>query len=97
MPDGGRLIVRTRLEESAPDSALWVLVEFVDSGPGIPESEARMLFEPFNTSKKAGAGLGLALSYSIVEQHGGTLSLRSDGGSTTFRVMLPVAADGSRQ
>jgi two-component system NtrC family sensor kinase len=98
MPDGGRLMIRTRAEENVLGGGTsLVLVEFADSGPGIPESEANILFEPFYTNKKSNMGLGLALSYSIIEQHGGTLSVRSDGDGTTFRVALPVAAAGNRQ
>jgi len=97
MPGGGRLIIRTRIEAGAHESAApRVLVEFADSGPGIPESEAQRIFEPFYSSKKNGAGLGLAISYSIIERHGGTLSVSSSGNGTIFRVALPAAALPSR-
>jgi two-component system NtrC family sensor kinase len=93
MPDGGRLTIRTRVEDGLAGGAIpLVLVEFVDNGPGIPESEAQMIFEPFYTRKTTSTGLGLAISYSIVEQHGGTLTVRSDSGGTTFRVALPMAS-----
>jgi two-component system NtrC family sensor kinase len=98
MPGGGRLMIRTRMEDSAHEGATArVLVEFADSGPGIPDSEAQRIFEPFYSHKKSGAGLGLAISYSIVERHGGTLSVSSSGSGTIFRVALPVAAPASRQ
>jgi len=98
MPDGGRLIIRTRLEDSAHDgAAALILVEFADSGPGIPETEVQRIFEPFYTHKRNGAGLGLAISYDIIERHGGMLSVSSSGNGTTFRVALPVALVSSRQ
>jgi signal transduction histidine kinase len=98
MPDGGRLMIRTRLEDGAYEGAApRILVEFADSGPGIPESEVQRLFEPFYTHKRNGAGLGLAISYSIIERHGGTLSVSSSGNGTTFRIALPVAVSSGRQ
>jgi two-component system NtrC family sensor kinase len=98
MPDGGRLMIRTRLEDGAHEGATpQILVEFADSGPGIPESEVQRLFEPFYTHKRNGAGLGLAISYSIIERHGGTLSVSSSRNGTTFRIALPVALSSSRQ
>jgi two-component system NtrC family sensor kinase len=97
MPEGGHLVIRTRVEDSAHDStAPRVLVEFSDSGPGIPDSEVQRIFEPFYTHKRNGAGLGLAISYGIVERHGGTLSVSSSGNGTTFRVALPAALVSSR-
>jgi two-component system NtrC family sensor kinase len=97
MPGGGRLMIRTRIEDGAHEGAApRVLVEFADSGPGIPENEAQRIFEPFYTNKKNAAGLGLAISYSIVERHGGTLSVSSSGSGTIFRVALPVAAPSNR-
>ena len=70
-----------------------VVVEIRDSGPGITEEVRRRIFDPFFTTKDlgAGTGLGLHISRSIVERHGGHLELASgDPGRTTFRVTLPV-------
>jgi two-component system NtrC family sensor kinase len=98
MPDGGRLMIRTRLEDGADASATpHILVEFADNGSGIPESEVQRIFEPFYTHKRNGAGLGLAICYGIIERHGGTLSVSSSGNGTTFRVALPAARASSRQ
>ncbi|HEX9440401.1 MAG TPA: ATP-binding protein, partial [Roseiflexaceae bacterium] len=95
MPQGGRLVVRTRaVDERFGGASQAVSVEFIDDGPGIPDSEIQTIFEPFYTTKSHGTGLGLPISYSIVEQHGGTLSVRSDQQRTTFRVTLP-ALNGS--
>jgi signal transduction histidine kinase len=70
-----------------------VAVEIRDSGPGIPDDVQRRIFDPFFTTKDlgAGTGLGLHISRSIVERHGGRLELASgDPGRTTFRVTLPA-------
>ncbi len=70
-----------------------VVVEIRDSGPGIAEDVRKRIFDPFFTTKDlgAGTGLGLHISRSIVERHGGHLELASgDPGQTTFRVTLPA-------
>ncbi len=70
-----------------------VVVEIRDTGPGITEEVGRRIFDPFFTTKDlgAGTGLGLHISRSIVERHGGQLELASgDPGRTTFRVTLPA-------
>ena len=56
-----------------------------------PEIQAR-LFEPFFTTKEQGAGLGLSITYSIIEAHNGQISVTSEvGAGTTFCILLPVA------
>lgn len=91
MPNGGRLIIRTQLDLTA-DQPARVLIEFIDSGPGISDSEAQLIFDPFYTTKHANPGLGLAVGYGIVERHGGVLSVSSGAGGSTFRVVLPAAS-----
>jgi signal transduction histidine kinase len=71
-----------------------VVVEIRDSGPGIAEAVRSHIFDPFFTTKEVGSGtgLGLYISRSIVERHGGRLELASgDPGRTTFRVTLPAS------
>ena len=72
----------------------WVVVEFEDNGPGIPAEVMPRIFEPFFTTKKVGegTGLGLSVSYGIVQQHGGRLTAESAPGRTVFTVELPTTA-----
>ncbi|HEY0708657.1 MAG TPA: ATP-binding protein [Polyangia bacterium] len=77
-----------------------VFIEVCDNGPGIPAVLQKRLFEPFFTTKPSGegTGLGLFISRSIVEAHGGVLHLSSElGKGTTFRLELPAApSDGDQ-
>jgi len=69
-------------------------ISFRDHGPGIPQSELGKVFEPFYTTKKAGQGLGLGLSisYRIIESMGGHLSVSNHPmGGAVFTINLPVA------
>jgi signal transduction histidine kinase len=69
-----------------------VEISVADTGPGIPPAERERVFEPFYSSKPAGLGMGLAISRSIVEAHGGTISVDpAPGGGARFRVVLPSA------
>ncbi len=68
-----------------------VRVEMRDSGAGIDPAQAKRLFEPFFSTKPHGLGLGLAISRSIIEAHGGRLwASRNRGPGMTFRFTLPV-------
>ncbi|MBN2575361.1 MAG: hypothetical protein JXP73_12430 [Deltaproteobacteria bacterium] len=96
MPQGGRLRVSTSLRRSTRRgaSAAFLEVRFRDDGVGIPPVELRNLFIPFFTTKEKGTGLGLPISQRIIENHGGTIEVRSQPGSgSTFTVLLPVEAD----
>jgi signal transduction histidine kinase len=70
-----------------------VLVEILDTGPGIPESIRDRIFEPFFTTKQQneGTGLGLDLVYRIVRKHRGDIRFESRPGRTCFQVRLPVS------
>jgi two-component system sensor histidine kinase HydH len=86
MKKGGKLAFRSFMDESE-----FVIVEIEDTGHGIPEKELSRIFDPFYTTKKTGTGLGLAIAHRIVENHGGTLSVKSTGTSgTTFRITVPA-------
>jgi two-component system NtrC family sensor kinase len=68
-------------------------INFKDTGPGIPEENISKLFEPFFTTKKKGKGVGLGLSvaYGIIQEHGGSIYVKSKAGQgTTFQVKLPL-------
>ena len=68
-------------------------INFKDTGPGIPEENISKLFEPFFTTKKKGKGVGLGLSvaYGIIQEHAGSIYVKSEPGQgTTFQVKLPL-------
>ena len=68
-------------------------VRFRDSGVGIPPGDLKNLFIPFFTTKEKGTGLGLPISQRIIENHGGTIEVRSQPGEgATFTVLLPIEA-----
>jgi PAS domain S-box-containing protein len=71
----------------------YVVIAVTDRGTGIPEQHRSRVFDPYFTTKAEGRGLGLAISYSIVANHGGAITLASEvGRGTTFTVYLPVAS-----
>ena len=95
--------IRIRTGTRAEGGRHWVVVEFEDNGPGIAAEVMPRIFEPFFTTKKVGegTGLGLSVSYGIVQQHGGRLTGESVPGRTVFTVELPTIvaaepADGGR-
>jgi signal transduction histidine kinase len=93
MPDGGTLeILTTRRRRSRLGYGQFAEVRFRDNGIGIPRDRLKKLFIPFYTTKQKGTGLGLAISHRIVNQHGGTIEVRSTlGQGSTFSVFLPAA------
>ena len=69
-------------------------ISVIDNGPGIPDDIKPWLFDPFVTSKPQGSGLGLALVAKIIGDHCGVIECESKSNKTTFRVMLPMFAEG---
>lgn len=91
MPDGGKLTISTFQDDQA------VYIEVADTGNGIDPEHIGQVFDPFYTTKPAGhgTGLGLAVCYSIISAHNGTIEARSDqhdSEGTTFTVKLPIIA-----
>jgi signal transduction histidine kinase len=89
MPDGGVLsidcVVRDHILE----------LVFTDTGIGISQDNVGHVFDPFFTTKRDGTGLGLSVSFGIVQKHHGDLSVTSTPGhGSTFTVSLPVKAEG---
>lgn len=85
----GTLTVRTAREGDR------LLVEFRDTGPGVPEEIRGRIFDPFFTTKPVGQGTGLGLDISwriVVNKHHGSLEVESVPGDTRFRVLLPLTA-----
>jgi two-component system nitrogen regulation sensor histidine kinase NtrY len=88
MPQGGALTLRTRQDGDLS------YVEVSDTGAGLTPEERQHLFTPYYTSKPHGTGLGLAIVQSVVSDHGGRISVRSESGhGTTFVIELPRNAD----
>jgi len=90
MPDGGELTVTTGWNGDRQA----VRISFTDTGEGIPAEDIPRIFEPFFTRKLKGTGLGLTISYGIVERHGGRIEVESRvGEGSTFTVILPAKDD----
>ncbi|MEW9051049.1 MAG: PAS domain-containing protein [Neobacillus sp.] len=85
MPNGGELRVRTIIHENN------VQISIQDTGVGIPEEKLKKLGEPFYTTKKNGNGLGLMVSFKIIESHNGKVFVESEPNKgTTFNILLPA-------
>lgn len=101
MPDGGQLTISTEQVELEADwgghasglsNGSYVLIRVADSGIGMDSVQQEHLFEPFYTTKKTGegTGLGLAMSYGIIKQHGGAILVESAlGQGSEFITYLP--------
>ncbi|MDD4623369.1 MAG: ATP-binding protein, partial [Kiritimatiellae bacterium] len=84
MPDGGTLKVVFTVGD------VFVDIAFIDSGGGIKSEDMGRVFEPYQTTKAKGIGLGLMIVQRIVEEHGGEIELSSKPGEgTCFKIRLP--------
>lgn len=92
MSGKGSLTIKTYQQKD------WVFVEFVDSGPGIPKEIQHKLFDPFFTTKAVGkgTGLGLNISFNIIQKHKGSITVSSKPGKTCFTVRLPINFEESK-
>jgi len=85
MESGGELDIKAWQEGN------YICIAFKDTGPGIPEELKDRIFEPFFTTKEKGTGLGLAVSYSIIQSFGGKIEVESKPQEgTTFTIRLPI-------
>jgi nitrogen fixation/metabolism regulation signal transduction histidine kinase len=92
MGPGGKLSVRTlTVDRGRQVSSPAVRVEITDTGPGIPDGIKDKIFDPYFTTKAKGTGLGLALAYRIIQDHGGSIAFDTGPDGTTFKVDLKTA------
>ncbi len=90
----GLIEVRSSMENGT------VVVEIEDNGKGMDEKTQKQIFDPFFTTKRArgGTGLGLAIVYRIIEEHGGTISVKSvQGEGTRFTIKIPSGTAGREE
>lgn len=88
MPEEGTLTIVTRYSKDKK----YIEIEVADTGIGIPKEKIRQLFDPFFTTKDKGTGLGLAVSYGIIEQHQGKIEAKSEESQgSTFIISLPIS------
>ncbi len=90
MHEKGTLTITTRRDESGKNAEII----FADTGVGIPQENLLKLFDPFFTTKSFGTGLGLSVSYGIIEQSGGTIRVASKvGRGSTFVITFPLTEE----
>ncbi len=93
MPDKGEL--RIYVDPLEADGNKFAVITVEDTGIGIPQENLKKVFQPFFTTKgEKSTGLGLMVSYSIIENHGGTIGIKSKPGEgTSFRIVLPAVEE----
>jgi two-component system NtrC family sensor kinase len=92
MDGNGQLTLSTRFDPVER----FIEIEFTDNGPGIAKKNLEKIFDPFFTTKDTGhgVGLGLAISYGIIKEHKGTITVASEvDKETTFIVRIPVMVE----
>ncbi|MDQ3134147.1 MAG: ATP-binding protein, partial [Acidobacteriota bacterium] len=82
MPEGGRVMLRTHLDNEKQS----VAIEVEDEGGGVDPAIAARIFDPFFTTKEKGVGLGLSIAYKIAAQHGGSLIVRNGTRGANFKL-----------
>jgi signal transduction histidine kinase len=88
---------RLRLATSF-DGHSTVFLSVQDSGPGIPAQDRERIFDPFFTTKSGGMGLGLAICFTVAENHGGKLRLvKSDASGSVFELAIPIGGQHRAQ
>ena len=98
MPEGGTLRISTENSNLGSDTGLplqegrYVKIVIQDQGIGIDKERLQKIFDPYFTTKEAGRGLGLSISYSIIKNHNGYIFVESKiGTGTTFTIYLPAS------
>jgi signal transduction histidine kinase len=89
--EDGLLIIKTYTKEAKGKN--WIIIEVSDNGKGMPTEVRKKIFDPFFTTKPVGVGtgLGLSVSFGIIEKHKGTIKVASEEGlGTTFSIHLPL-------
>ncbi len=85
MPKGGELIVRTNKNEE------YILIDITDTGIGIPHDKMDKIFQVYYSTKETGTGLGLPTTKRIIEDHKGTINVRSESGKgSSFLIKIPI-------
>ena len=87
--ENGAITVRTQIGPRQNS----IIAEISDTGCGIAKENLDKIFEPFFSTKKEGSGLGLAVSYGIIQNHQGRIEVESQEGSTCFRIALPIVSE----
>jgi PAS domain S-box-containing protein len=102
MPQGGTVAIRARNAPLQEDDVAglragrYVRIDISDTGIGIPEANLAKIFDPYFSTKKRGSGLGLAMAYTIMQRHGGLVSVDSVlGQGTTFTLYVPASSEES--
>lgn len=92
MKRGDKLCIRTLADQSN------IVIQFRDTGQGIPSDQLNKIFDPFFSTKPTGTGLGLFVSYGIIQSHHGTVEVESQlNVGTTFTIRLPINPDSGVQ
>jgi signal transduction histidine kinase len=68
----------------------WATISIQDTGPGSADEDLQKIFIPFFTTKATGHGIGLALAYRVITEHGGNLTASNAQGGAVFTVRLPI-------
>ena len=90
----GLITLTTRLINKGNSRSNYIQIEIGDNGEGIPKDDLEHIFTPFFTRKYKGSGLGLSISYNIIQEHSGFIEVESKmGEGTTFYVDLPLSPD----
>lgn len=90
---GGEILLRTRPHRQftigQTRHKVVLKIDIIDNGPGIPEDMVERVFYPMVTTRAEGSGLGLSITQSLIQQHGGTIECESEPGLTRFSIYLP--------